>query len=403
VIMPLTNDSVCGAEMLNADGTVYTFNNNGATVDLDESSIAPPADGAQVTTGWTNSTLNNTTWFMFVAPASGSVRVNNTAISYNGQSAVYTASNCGDFGSFTLEAANDNEIGGLSLAPNYTICGLTPGSTYYLMHDGFNGTTGNYSISVTPIVLEAGAAAQVTDVCSGDNIELFNTVNGEDAGGVWSSDIPAVNASISGSDFTSAGLAYTVFDFEYRVTDGCAYDSIITQVHVFAPSSAGQDGVITACRNEPIDLLSGLNGSADLTGTWYDPTNAAMPGSDVTTANIPGQYNYDYIAGNGVCPNDTANVVVTVQNCNWLDVQEEVFNGVSLYPNPSEGTVFITSDVTEAFDYVVTDAKGSVIAKAEGAIKAQTNQIDLNSAETGVYFIRLSNAQAQKVFRVVIR
>jgi hypothetical protein len=392
--------------MLAADGTVYTFNNDGATVETNESSIAPPAEGAQVTTGWTNSTLNGTTWFTFVAPATGSVRVNNTAINYNGQAAVYAASDCADFGTFTLQAANDNEIDGTSLAPNFTICGLTPGTTYYLMHDGFNGTTDNYSISITPVVLNAGTANNVLDICYGEQISLFSTVTGADAGGVWSSasNIEAVDASIFGSDFTSEGLAYEIFDFQYRVTDGCAYDSVITEVHIFAPSSAGQDSVITACRNEPINLLSGLTGSVDLSGTWYDPMNTAMPSADMITSNIPGQFNYDYIAGNGVCPNDTSNVVVNVlANCDWLDIQEEVFAGVSLFPNPSEGVVFITSDVTEAFDYVITDVKGAVIAQANGAIKAQTNQVDLGNVETGVYFIRLSNAQADKVFRVVIR
>jgi len=404
LIMPLTNDAVCGAELLHTNGMVYTFNNNGATVETNEASIAPPASGAQTTTGWTNSSLNNTTWFTFVAPASGSVRINNTAISYNGQAAVYNASDCADFVSFSLIAANDNEIGGTSVAPNFTICGLTPGATYYLMNDGFNGTTGNYSISISPINLEAGTAAAVTNICYGANVDLFTTVNGEGVNGVWSSSIAAVNASINGADFGSNGLAYQVFSFQYRITDGCAFDSVITQVHVFAPSSAGADGTISACRNEPTDLLSGLNGNADLTGTWYNPSNIAMASSVITTSNIPGSFNYDYIAGNGVCPNDTANVVLTVlSTCNYLDVQEEMFKGVSLFPNPSEGMIFITSDVNEAFDYTITDAKGSVIAKANGAIKAQTNQIDLSNAETGVYFVKLSNATAQKVFRVVIQ
>jgi hypothetical protein len=162
---------------------------------------------------------------------------------------------------------------------------------------------------------------------------------------------------------------------------------------------------ITACRNEPIDLLQGLNGTADLTGDWYNPLNQLMPGSDITTSNIPGQFNYDYIAGNGVCPDDTANVVLTVlSNCNFLELEEQLFSGVTLFPNPSEGIVFITSDVTEAFDYTITDAKGSIVATAKGAIKnATSNQIDLSNAETGVYFISLSNSQAQKVFRVVIQ
>src|SRR3989344_5250140 len=83
---------------------------------------APPADGAQVTTGWTNSTLNGTTWFTFVAPATGSVRVNGNAINYNGQIGIYEVTDCADFATFSLVAANDNEIDGPSLAPNFTVC-----------------------------------------------------------------------------------------------------------------------------------------------------------------------------------------------------------------------------------------------------------------------------------------
>ena len=405
LVMPLSNDTVCGAENLAVDGTLYTFNNNGATVSVNEAPIAPPADGAQVTTGWTNSTLNGTTWFTFVAPASGSVRVNGNAINYNGQIAVYEAIDCADFATFTLVAANDNEIDGPSLAPNFTICGLTPGDTYYLMQDGFTAATGNYSITITPIVLEAGTANPVTDICTGSDIDLFTTVAGNNPGGVWSSDIASVNASISGSDFASTGLAYNVFDFQYRVTDGCAYDSIITQVHIYPPSNAGEDGTITTCRNQPIDLLSGLSGTADLNGTWYNPSNNPISSSAIVASDIAGQFNYDYIVGNGVCPDDTANVVVEVlPTCNYLEVADELFYGVSLFPNPSEGTVFIASDATQSFDYVVTDANGRIISEMSNGIKAaQTTEINLNNMETGVYFIKLSNDQAEKVFRVVIQ
>ncbi len=404
LVMPLSNDTVCGAENLTL-GSLYTFNNGGATVSPGEAPIAPPADGAQVTTGWTNSTLNGTTWFTFVAPASGSVRVNGNAIDYNGQIGVYDVIDCGDFGTFALVAANDNEIDGPSVAPNFTICGLNPGDTYYLLMDGFTAATGDYSIMITPIVLEAGTSNPVTDICTGSDIDLFTTVAGNDAGGVWSSDIAAVNASINGSDFTSAGLAYQVFDFQYRVTDGCAYDSIITQVHVYPPSDAGDDGSITACRNEPINLLAGLNGTTDFGGTWYDPSNNALASSAIVTSNIAGQFNYDYIAGNGVCPDDTANVVVTVlPTCDYLEVADELFYGVSLFPNPSEGIVFIASDATQSFDYVVTDANGRLITELSNGVKAgQTTEINLNNMETGVYFIKLSNEQAEKVFRVVIQ
>ncbi|TSJ45550.1 T9SS type A sorting domain-containing protein [Fluviicola chungangensis] len=401
LVMPVTNDIVCSQEALQLN-SIYTFNNNGATVSLNETNIAPPATGAQTTTGWVNSTLNGTLWYTFVAPPSGSVRVNSNAISYNGQAAVYSAVNCADFNTFTLLAANDDEIGGTSLAPNFTVCGLTPGTTYYIMYDKFNGTSGNFSLKVTEIVLEGGNALPLTEICYGTNLDLFTTITGNNTGGTWSSAIPSVNASITGSDFESNGLAYTTFDFEYRVVDGCAYDSIISQVKVYAPSNAGQDGSITACKNEPIDLLAGLNGNADLNGNWFDPSDSPIPNSQVTTANFPGQYNYDYISGNGVCPDDTANVVVTVGTCDFLSVEENALEGVSLYPNPSTGVVFIESTFTGNFDLVVTDINGRTIQTGTG-ITSGTNTVNLKEVERGTYFFKLSTENAEKVFRVVIQ
>jgi hypothetical protein len=406
VIMPLTNDTVCGAEMLTL-GTDYMFNNTGATVSVDETNIAPPATGAHTTTGWVNSTLNGTTWFTFVAPTSGSVRVNSTANNYNGQSAVYEVGQCSDFNNnFNLLAANDDAIGGTQLSPNFTICGLTPGATYHLMNDGFNATTGNYAIRITEIVLEAGNANALSQICYGDNIDLFTTINGYDAAGTWSAPVNAVNASIAGSTFSSTGLAYQTFNFQYRVTDGCAYDSIVSQVQIFAPSNAGIDGSITVCKNEPLDLLAGLSGVTDLTGTWYDPSNVALPNSSITASAFPGSFNYDYIAGNGICPDDTSNVVVTVlSSCDYLAIEEANFSGVQVYPNPTDGIVFIATDINAGnFSYEVTDANGRVITAAvNGITAAATSSIDLSKVEVGVYFIKLSNATADKVYRIVVQ
>ena len=403
IIMPLTNDVVCSQEALTL-GTTYTFNNNGAAVSLNETTIAPPATGAQTTTGWVNSTLNGTLWYTFVAPASGSVRVNSTAINYDGQAAVYSATNCADFNTFALKGANDNEIGGTSVAPNFTVCGLIPGTTYYLMYDKFNGTSGNFSLKVTEIVLEGGTANPLTNVCTGTVLDLFNTITGNDNGGVWSSSIASVNASIQDSLFNTAGLAYQTFNIQYRVTDGCAYDSIVSQVKIFQLSNAGQDGVITACKNEPIDLLAGLNGNTDLNGDWYDPSNVLLPNSQVTTGIFPGQFNYDYISGNGVCPDDTANVVVTVTSCNWLSVDENALEAVSIYPNPSTGVVFIESTfATGNFNLVITDINGRTVQTGQNTISAGTNTVNLKEVERGTYFFKLSNDNAEKVFRIVIQ
>jgi hypothetical protein len=75
-----------------------------------------------------------------------------------------------------LVGANDNEIGGNSVAPNFTICNLIPGNSYFILFDGFNSTTGNYSISLSEIILNAGSTGSQLDVCYSDTVNLFNGI-----------------------------------------------------------------------------------------------------------------------------------------------------------------------------------------------------------------------------------
>lgn len=410
VTMPLTNDTVCYAEMLQTNGTVYVFSNVGATVSSSvpsnlEQSIAPPNTGLQTTTGWGNSTISNSTWFTFVAPNSGSVRISGTNVGYDGQMAVYKVSNCASFSSFQLIAANDNEIGGTSLAPNFTVCGLTPNQTYYLLHDPYtSGNTGTYSIKISAINLEAGTVGSLLEVCTGGTVSLFDGIYGNDAGGVWTPVIPSIQL-VQDSIFASAGLAYQTFQFQYRLTDGCAYDSVVASVKVFPPSHAGNDGSLVVCRNQPFNLLQGLGGSVDMGGTWYNPSSVVVPNGNATGENVPGQYNYRYIVGNGVCPNDTSKVVVNVQNCNYLGLDEQALEGMSLYPNPTDGFVYISNlGSTEVFSYEVLDLNGRKVMTKEKAINGTViTEIDLNSMETGIYMIHVFNGNAEKTFRVVVK
>jgi hypothetical protein len=410
VTMPLSNDSVCGAEMLTVNGPTYVFNNTGATVQLNEANIAPTATGAQTTNGWINSTLNGTTWFKFIAPTSGNMRIkctstNNAWNTYNGQVAVYAnVGGCSDFANFTLNSANDNAIGSNSVAPNYTICGLTPGTTYYILFDG-SGTAGTYAMKLTSIDLEAGTATPVVSVCAGDSVDLFTAITGNQANGVWTAQLASAATGLNGSMFQSAGLAFQTFNFQYRLTDGCAYDSIIGKVKIFPPSSAGSDGTVTVCRNQPFNLLAGLEGNADLGGQWYNPSNAAIPQSQINSSNIPGQYNYVYITGNNVCPDDSATVLVNVLNCNFIGLEETEMSNLSLYPNPTNGLVYISNEGSSVvYNYTILDAQGRVIANANNAIKgAAKTEINLQGKETGIYIIRVFNENSEKVFRVVLQ
>ena len=429
ITMPISNDTVCGAEELMVDGTVYIFDNTGATVTVGETGIVPSQTGYNATdlpqVGWGQPTLQRTTWFTFTAPASGSMRFSGEDVdAFWSQIAIYDAPVCNDFNTFELLAASDQAsvttttigntttIDTIKVAPNFTICGLTPGATYYIMHDSWAGATGastlqgQYSITMTPINLEAGTFVDVLDACTGTSVVLFDGITGYQTAGSWTAELAPAGTGLTDSLFNTSGLGYQVFNFEYRVADGCAYDSIVAQVQIFPLSSAGTDGTITVCKNEPVDLLSGLGGNVDLGGSWYNPSNQLMPSSSIYASNIPGQFNYDYITGNGVCPDDTANVLLTVDGtCDWLNVEELYFSSMTLLPNPTNGLVYITNEGnSEVFNYEVIDVDGRVIASKANAINgASTTTIDLTGKVTGMYMIRVYNGNAEKVFRVVLQ
>jgi hypothetical protein len=234
-------------------------------------------------------------------------------------------------------------------------------------------------------------------------VNLFNGITGYDNGGVWSAELPSANTGVIDSVFASDGLAYQVFNFEYRLTDGCAYDSIVSQVQVYGPSSAGNDGTITVCKNEPYDLLSGLTGNVDVGGTWYDPSNNALPDSWLTAGNIPGQFNYDYVTGNGICPNDTSNVLVTVDaSCNYFGLNDLGFETIQIYPNPTNGIVNISSPEALQASITVRDINGRLISSNSEINLIHTFSIDLSQSESGIYLIEVELQNQIRNYRIIL-
>ena len=251
-----------------------------------------------------------------------------------------------------------------------------------------------------PCTLNSGIDGS-SDVCRLDGTFDLNTIitKGEDFGTWTFAQNPGV---LNGSIVSVSALPTGTFDFHYIVKTPCATDTTFATLTIFPPSSAGVDGTITACRNEPIYLLSGLTGNVDLGGQWYNPSNSPTDVS-ITTSNLPGSYNYDYIVSNGVCPSDTSNILVTVGTCDYLDIQELVFGDMNVYPNPTDGLVFISNaSSSETFNYELLDVKGQVLSAKMAAINGTTTtEISLEKLEPGVYMIKVYNTEAEKTFRII--
>ena len=128
-------DTPCTARPVTVgDQGGLSFSTAASTNDAGE--VFAPATGCDVQNGWCTSSLNGTVWFSFVAPASGHVSV--AAPGWDNQLAIYSATNCADYSTFTLINANDDGGAGFDAFLSDVKC-LVPGTTYYIQLDGYSG------------------------------------------------------------------------------------------------------------------------------------------------------------------------------------------------------------------------------------------------------------------------
>ena len=272
------------------------------------------------------------------------------------------------------------------------------------MYDSrFDYSSGLFSMRINPLFADAGETSGVQNICSGESVNLFDGITGNQPGGTWVQLIPTLG--LNGSMFNTSGLAYQLFDFKYIVKDYCLSDTATSKVKVFGPSNAGENGTILACKSDVVNLLNGLSGNVDMGGTWYNPMNQPLDSCYTNVGNFSGQFNYDYITGNGVCPDDTANILVIVQENCTSNIDELNSDEIVLYPNPTDGLLFVKSSFSkDQYSYEVINVEGRVIQHQREVINSLAPQtIDLNSCLNGLYMIRIYNDHFEKTIRVILK
>jgi hypothetical protein len=145
-------------------------------------------------------------------------------------------------------------------------------------------------------------------------------------------------------------------------------------------ASAGNDTIVTRCKNEPFDVALFLTDSASLGGVWYDPAYTVMLSTTVAGYSFPGQYNFIYIVTDTICnTSDTASIKVTITICENGSINDLEESHTFVYPNPtSDGNFILSKDLP----YTIEDATGK-----------QLHQI----TASGVYFVVIG----QKRYRLV--
>jgi hypothetical protein len=104
--------------------------------------------------------------------------------------------------------------------------------------------------------------------------------------------------------------------------------------------------------------------------------------------------NYALILNRGGC-RDTSNCFLVFA----VGLEENsVFNGLSLFPNPTNGLVFIEG-IDQSLDYQIFNIQGKLMKR--GRLAADQNQLELPEAE-GLYFVSFRDAEGnEKTFKLV--
>ncbi len=277
------------------------------------------------------------------------------------------------------------------------------GDVYIAFHIP-NGTLAGWGLYIddvcinicTPVAGTDGSA----DVCRSEGtINLNDVITSQYTTGTWY--FNGNQSLIDDSILNVSILADGTYNLNYVVVGACTSDTTVATINIFNPSSAGVNGLINACKNQPIDLFGALSGNVDFGGTWYKPNGTAMTGSYFTTGTLMGQQVYKYIVSNGICDADTAEVTVNITNCDYAGVEEvTLLNNVVIAPNPSNGTFQITGIPGTGFTYEIHDLNGRLVKVAEKITSSQTT-VNISSVENGVYLVRISGESSEKVIRVI--
>jgi PKD repeat protein len=172
-----------------------------------------------------------------------------------------------------------------------------------------------YSVTVqSSCAVTASFTSSATTVCAGDIVNFTNTSSGASIYDWNLDETPYATTTNSSQTFATAGS----YDIELIADDGSGcLDSTTITIDVDPTSIAGADSVQSFCNiNDSIDLNTLVTGNFG--GVWEETIsssgqfNTSTGVLDYSGLSQQG-YFFDYIInGVGVCPNDTAEITITV-------------------------------------------------------------------------------------------
>ncbi|MCT4580503.1 MAG: T9SS type A sorting domain-containing protein [Flavobacteriales bacterium] len=388
VATPVLNDTTCDAIFVapNTDFSARVFSNIGATLQANESALP----GSQY----------NTVWFKTVIPTSGHLLIATCGSDFNSVVGAYAHDTiiCDSMETFGQIAYNSSNFSvcGQSSRGSVEICGATAGDTVMFYVGGSSSTqSGLINLIVSDYSLDGYAGegpATPLSVCAGDTVDLWSNLTGQLTNlGDW--EYPSNSSAIVDDTTVNTGaFSLTGNEVYYIVSNTCDADTATVAINAATQTNTGSAiSNFQACSNGDVFLFDGLTGTVDAGGVWNDNTGTGLlNGNRFIADGLPnGPYQFTYVVDNGICPVASTQITVNLVDCTNITEGEATTFGV--YPNPNDGTFFITNGKNESNIVMeVIDVQGKVIYSNTYVMAAGAQQeVSLGNVESGVYLVRV--------------
>ncbi|CAN5207594.1 hypothetical protein BH09BAC5_BH09BAC5_16310 [soil metagenome] len=345
---------------------------------------------------WDNSVMDG---FAFMPSATMSYMV--TGIDANG---------CTNTATTTVAV---NALPVVNIGPDITQCSgpvildaQNAGSTY-MWSDATTSMTdtisvsGNYSVVVTDVNGCMSSDTAMITISPALSVNLGQDVS--QCGGSVMLDAQNVGSTYLWNDATTFQINSVTMSGTYYVTvtdvNGCmGSDTIMVTIYA-PPTVTGSAAASIVCVNDASIVLTGSPAGGTwtgpgVTGSMFNPSAAGVGSQTV---------GYSFTDANGC--ESSALVTIQVSACTGV-VENNLINGVSVYPNPTSGafTINVSANVGN-MQIEMTDLQGKIVySSIENNVNAGfAKQISIENLANGIYMLKLTTDSEQNTIKVTVQ